>query len=121
MEGALCPLAYGRHLQLKSFDSHLFLNFLFLSAPYRKHIAILLLRYPVSRDTFSVGLALPQEGTVPPPWYCHLHRHMCDSPFCNILRGTYAKVAKEKKKHKRASLLASRDIKSIVVGALGAV
>ena len=37
-----------------------------LVAPYSRDTAILSLRYPISRDTFSGRLALPQNGAIPP-------------------------------------------------------
>ena len=40
-----------------------------LSGPISPDIAILSLRYPISRDTSSGRLALPQNGMIPPPWY----------------------------------------------------
>ena len=37
-----------------------------LSGPISRDTAILSLRYPISRDTFSGRLALPQNGAIPP-------------------------------------------------------
>ena len=37
-----------------------------LSGPISRDIAILSLRYPISRDTLSGRLALPQSGAIPP-------------------------------------------------------
>ena len=51
-----------------------------LSGPISRDIAILSLRYPISRDTFSGRLALPQNGAIHPPWYLILHRHICAIP-----------------------------------------
>ena len=36
------------------------------SGPISRDIAILSLRYPLSRDTFSGRSALPQKGAIPP-------------------------------------------------------
>ena len=38
------------------------------SGPISRDIAILSLRYPISRDTFSGRLVAPQNGAIPPPW-----------------------------------------------------
>ena len=47
-----------------------------LSGPTSHDIAILSLRYLISRDTCSGRLAAPRSGAVPPPWYLVLHRHI---------------------------------------------
>ena len=36
-------------------------------APYRANFAILSLRYPISRDTFSGRITVPQNGVIHPP------------------------------------------------------
>ena len=51
-----------------------------LSGPISRDTAILSLRYPISRDTFSGNLALPHNGAIPPPWYLVSHRHICAIP-----------------------------------------
>ena len=51
-----------------------------LSGPISRDIAILSLRYPISRDTFSGKSAFPQNGAIPPPWYLISHRHICAIP-----------------------------------------
>ena len=51
-----------------------------LSGPISRDTAILSLRYPISRDTFSGRLASPQNGAIPPPWYLVSHRHICAIP-----------------------------------------
>ena len=40
-------------------------NYYALSGPISRDTAILSLRYPTSRDTFSGKLALPQNGEIP--------------------------------------------------------
>ena len=51
-----------------------------LSGPISRDTAILSLRYPISRDTFSGRVALPQNGAIPPPWCLVSHRHICAIP-----------------------------------------
>ena len=51
-----------------------------LSGPISHNTAILSLRYPISRDTFSGRLVLPQNGAIPPPWHLVSHRHICAIP-----------------------------------------
>ena len=53
---------------------------LVLSGPISRDIAILSRRYPISRDSFSGRLALPQNGAITPPWYLVSHRHICAIP-----------------------------------------
>ena len=57
-----------------------------LSGPISRDIAILSLRYPISRDTFSGRLALPQIGAIPPPVYLVSHRHICAIPHFETYR-----------------------------------
>ena len=52
----------------------------YLSGPISRDIAILSLRYPVLRDTFSGRLALPPNGAIPPPWHLVSHKHICAIP-----------------------------------------
>ena len=61
-----------------------------LSGPISRDIAILSLRYPISRDTFSGRLALPQNGAIPPLVLSFTQAHLCDTPFCNISRDNCA-------------------------------
>ena len=66
-----------------------------LLAPYRA-----ILRYhrcdycPISRDTFSGRLTLPQNGAMPPPppplGLSVTQAHLCDTPCCNISHGNCA-------------------------------
>ena len=51
-----------------------------LSGPISRDIAVLSLRYPISRDTFQGRLALPQNGAIPPPWHLVSHRRICAIP-----------------------------------------
>ena len=51
-----------------------------LSGPIPRDTAILSLRYPISRDTFSGRVALPQNGAIPPLWHLVSHRHICAIP-----------------------------------------
>ena len=63
-----------------------------LSGPISRDIAILSLRYPISRDTFSGRLALPQNCAIPR----FTQAHLCDTPFCNISRDNCAIPHKNK-------------------------
>ena len=64
-----------------------------LSGPISRDTAILSLRYPPSRDTFSAIPAMPQQGAIPPygallytdisvryPMLQHIARYLCDTP-----------------------------------------
>ena len=52
-----------------------------LVAPISCTIAILSLRFPISRDTFTGRLVLPQIGAIHPlPWYLVSHRYICAMP-----------------------------------------
>ena len=51
-----------------------------LSGPISRDIAILSLRYPISRDTFSRRLAFPQNGVTPRPCCFVSRRHTCEIP-----------------------------------------
>ena len=91
-----------------------------LSGPISRDIAIVSLRYPLSRDTFSAIAAIPQEGAIPPlgaffytdisvryPILQHIARYLCDTP------------GKQARKHFAIlSLKVSRDMKSIATGPL---
>ena len=73
-----------------------------LSDPISRDTAILSLRYPISRDTFSGRLALPQNGAIPPPLVLNfIQTHLCDTPFCNVSRDNCA--IPHKNKHERIS------------------
>ena len=91
-----------------------------LSGPISRDIAIVSLRYPLSRDTFSAIAAIPQQGAIPPlgaffytdisvryPILQHIARYLCDTP------GKQAR-----KSFAILSLKASRDMKSIATGPL---
>ena len=52
-------------------------KFATLSGPVSRDTATLSLRYPISPDTFSGRLALPQNGAILPAWYLVSHRHVC--------------------------------------------
>ena len=91
-----------------------------LSGPISRDIAILSLRYPLSRDTFSANPAIPQQGAIPPlgaffytdisvryPILQHIARYLCDTP------GKQAR-----KSFAILSLKVSRDMKSIAAGPL---
>ena len=92
------------------------------SGPISRDTAILSLRYPLSRDTFSAIPALPQQGAIPPlPWVpCFTQAHLCDTPFCNISRDTCAIPPGKQARNNFAilSLKVSRDMKSIAAGPL---
>ena len=51
-----------------------------LSGPIYRDIAILSLRYPVSRDSFFGRQAAPQYSALTPHWYLGPHRHICAIP-----------------------------------------
>ena len=51
-----------------------------LSGPILRNTAILSLRYPLSRDTFSAIPAIPQQGAIPPFGALFLHRHISTIP-----------------------------------------
>ena len=64
-----------------------------LSGPISRDIAIVSLRYPLSRDTFSAIAAIPQQGAIPClgaffytdisvryPILQHIARYLCDTP-----------------------------------------
>ena len=67
-----------------------------LSSPILRDIAILSLRYPISRETFSVGLHLCQKGAIPSPLGTfiytdisvrnailqHIGRYLRDTQYC---------------------------------------
>ena len=71
-----------------------------LSGPISRDIAIVSLRYPLSRDTFSAIAAIPQQGAIPPPLVpSFTQTYQCDTPFCNISRDTCA-IPQENKHEK---------------------
>ena len=80
--------------------------------------AILSLQYPISRDTFSGRLALPQNGAIPPLLLSFTQAHQCDTQFCNISRDNCAIPHTKQAQNSFAILLAivSRDMKSIAIG-----
>ena len=51
-----------------------------LSGPISRDIAILSLRYPISRDTFLGEFSTPPKWCDTPPWYLVSHRHICAIP-----------------------------------------
>ena len=57
-----------------------------LSGPISHDIAILSLRYPISRDTFWGKLSPPHNGAIPPLVLGFTQAHLCDTPFCYISR-----------------------------------
>ena len=58
-----------------------------LSGPISRETAILSLRYPILRYTFSGRLALPHNGAIPPLILSFTHAHLCDTPILqNIAR-----------------------------------
>ena len=91
-----------------------------LSGPILRDIAIVSLRYPLSRDTFLAMPAIPQQGAIPPlgaflytdislryPILQRIARYLCETP------GKQAR-----KSFAMLSLKASRDMKSIAAGPL---
>ena len=91
-----------------------------LSGPISRDIAIVSLRYPLSRDTFSAIPAIPPQGAIPPfgalfytdmsvqyPILQHIAQDLCDTP------GKQAR-----KSVAILSLKVSRDMKSIAAGPL---
>ena len=61
-----------------------------LSGPISRDTAILSLRYPISRDTFSGRLALPKMVRYPPLVLNFTQTHLCDTPVCNVSRDNCA-------------------------------
>ena len=62
-----------------------------LGGPISRDIAILSLRYPVSRDTFQGRSAVPQIGAITPPLALSFTQaHLCDTPFCYVSRDNCA-------------------------------
>ena len=58
-----------------------------LSGPVLRDTAILSLRYPISRDTFSEGGGhSPKIVRYPPLLLSFTQAHQCDTLFCNVLR-----------------------------------
>ena len=91
-----------------------------LSGPISRDIAIVSLRYPLSRDTFSAIPAIPQQGAIPLfgalfytdisvryPNLQHIARYLCDTPGKQA-QNNFAIL----------SLKVSRDMKSIAAGPL---
>ena len=91
-----------------------------VSGPISRDNAIVSLRYPLSRDTFSAIPAIPQQGAIPPlgalfytgisvryPILQHIARYLCDTP------GKQAR-----KSFAILSLKVARDMKSIAAGPL---
>ena len=62
-----------------------------LGGPISRDTAILSLRYPISRDTFSRMLAAPPNTVRYPPLVLSFTQaHLCDTPFCNVSRDNCA-------------------------------
>ena len=61
-----------------------------LSGPISRDIAILSLRCPILRDTFSGRLAAPQNGAISPSVVSFTRAHLRGTPFCNISRDNCA-------------------------------
>ena len=91
-----------------------------LSGPISRDIAVVSLRCPLSRDTFSAIPAIPQQGAIPPlaaffytdisvryPILQHIARYLCDTPRKQA-RKSFAIL----------SLKVSRNMKSIAAGPL---
>ena len=70
-----------------------------LSGPISHDIAILSLRYPISRSTFSGGRQLPKTVRYPPLVLSFRQTHLRDTPFCNISR--YNCAMPHQNKHQR--------------------
>ena len=90
-----------------------------LSGPIFRDTAILSLRYPISRDTFSGRLGLPKNGAIP-PWHLVSHRRVCAIPHFATYRAIIARYPTKKTRNSFAilSLQLSRDMKSIATGPL---
>ena len=65
LSSALWALCSGRNERALP-DEHFVRFGHSLSGPISRDSAILSLRYPISRDTFSGRLALPRNGAIPP-------------------------------------------------------
>ena len=79
-----------------------------LSGPILCDIAILSLRYPISRDTFKGRLALPKMVRYPPLVLSFTQAHRCDTPFCNLSRDNCA--IPHKNKHERVFAILSLQV-----------
>ena len=55
-----------------------------LSGPISREIAMLSLRYPISRDTFQRGQHSPKMVRYLPLVLNFTQTHLCDTPFCNV-------------------------------------
>ena len=91
-----------------------------LVAPYRATLRYCRCDTPISCDTFSGRLALPQNGAITPPLVLSFTQtHACDTPFCKISRDICA-MPHEKTRKSLAilSLQVLRDTKSSATGPL---
>ena len=66
-----------------------------LSGPISRDIAIVSLRYPLSRDTFSAFAAIPQEGAIPPLGAFFLHRHISATPHFATYRAIFVRYPRK--------------------------
>ena len=74
---------------------------IFATAMPSRSIAIVSLRYPLSRDTLSAIPAIPQQVAFPPLLVpCFTQTYQCDTPFCNFSRDTCA-IAQENSQRRR--------------------
>ena len=67
-----------------------------LSGPISRDIAIVSLRYPLSRDTFSAIPANHQQGAIPPPFGAlFLHRHISAIPHFATYRAIFVRYPRK--------------------------
>ena len=69
------------------------------TGPISRDVAMLSLRCPIPRDTFSRSLAAPQSGAIPlSPWCLVSHRHICAIPHCATYRAIIVRYPIKKNK-----------------------
>ena len=95
-----------------------------LVAPYRAILRYYRCDTPYRAILFKGGGHSPKMVRYPPPSYLasFTQAHLCDTPFCNVSRDSYAIPHKKQKKTRKSfailSLQVSRDMKSIAAGPL---
>ena len=93
-----------------------------LSGPISRDSAIVSLRYPLSRNTFSAIPAIPPQGAIPPLVPCFTQTYQCDTPFkiCKHIARYFCDTPGKQARKSFAilSLQVSRDMESIAAGPL---
>ena len=78
-----------------------------LSGPMLRDAAMLLLRYPILRDTFIGRLACSQNGAILKLVLSFTQAHLCDTPFYNVSRDNVAIAPKKTKQAQESFASAS--------------